>query len=447
MRFVCTLAAALAIHGAAIAAPTRILFVGNSYTFGRVDPVLSYNTRSVEDMTRPRPDDPEPNFTDTVGTRAWEPHPWGGVSGIFKQLADEAGLEFEVLLSTRNAASLRGHYLNTANSGNTDWDLRGNIAKKKWDIVVLQEQSDAALPPGRGANADQPAFSAYVDKIEKYIHIGAAENYTERAMYTEIYGSVANCRAAGGSSCNSGAERNIPRNPNANAAAKVYLLQTWARPDMVFAHLNTVADANYPTVPDGRPIVDTSNPDFPNGYPDTLYYETEGLTGMTTDLRAAFAAKVESNPDIAGVIANPNIAGVIPVGDAFQRAVDEGIAKGDGFYNAEGTYADEMPQDKINLWWIDYLHASEHGSYLSALVIFGKLTGINPASFGANEKAAADLGISPGDAVKLQGVAWDQLAAEGMPLRMIPCLRANPNAPGADAASPSRAVCDRGRGK
>ena len=36
-------------------------------------------------MTRPRPDLPDPNFTDTAGTRAWEPHPWGGVPGIFKQ--------------------------------------------------------------------------------------------------------------------------------------------------------------------------------------------------------------------------------------------------------------------------------------------------------------------------------------------------------------------------
>ena len=85
-----------------------------------------------------------------------------------------------------------------------------------------------------------------------------------------------------------------------------------------------------------------------------------------------------------------------------------------------------MPQDKINLWWDDYLHASKYGSYLSALVIFGKLTGINPATFGATEKAAADLGIGPGDAVRLQRVAWDQLAAEGMPLNMIPCLHANP---------------------
>ena len=143
---------ALAVLAAAAqAAPPSILFVGNSYTFGRVDPVMSYNTANVDDMTRPRPDLPDPNFTETAGTRAWEPHPWGGVPGIFTQLADQAGVEFDVSLSTRNAASLRGHFLNTANA---DWDLRGNIAKRKWDIVVLQEQSDAALPVGKGANAN-----------------------------------------------------------------------------------------------------------------------------------------------------------------------------------------------------------------------------------------------------------------------------------------------------
>jgi hypothetical protein len=190
-------------------------------------------------------------------------------------------------------------------------------------------------------------------------------------------------------------------------------------------------------VPDGRPIVDTSNPAFPNGFPDTLYYpEPEGLAAMTADLRAAFAAKLASNP---------NFAGVLPVGDAFQRAVDTGIAKGDGFYTADGVYATAVPQDKINLWWDDYLHASKYGSYLSALVIFGKLTGINPASFGASEKAAADLGIGPGDAVKLQRVAWDQLAAEGMPLVTIPCLHANPKAAGAGAGSRSASVCGKGR--
>jgi hypothetical protein len=430
------LLAGVAVCSASAAAPTTVLFVGNSYTFGRLDPVMSYNAANVEDMTRPRPDLPDPNFTETAGTRAWEPHPWGGVPGVFKQLADQAGVEFNVSMSARNAATLRGHFLNTANA---DWDLRGNISKRKWDVVVLQEQSDAALPAGRGQNANIPQFSAYTDKIEKFVHIGAAESYTERAMYTAIYGSVANCVAAGGSSsaCNNNALRTIPANPNASALTKVYLMQTWARPDMVFPHLATVADANYPTVPDGRPIVDTSNPAFPNGFPDTLYYPIEGLAGMTADLRTAFANRA---------LSNPGFAGVIPVGDAFQRAVDTGIAKADGFYNAEGTYAAAVPQDRINLWWDDYLHASRHGSYLSALVIFGTLTGIDPSSFGASEQAAADLGINPGDAVKLQRVAADQVMAAGLPVTWIPCLHANPDAPGAAPGSRGKLVCgNRGR--
>ncbi len=435
-RFTLLAIAAFAASSAAIAAPPppplSILFVGNSYTFGRVDPVMSYNTANVDDMTRPRPNDPDPNFTDTTGTRAWEPHPWGGVPGVFKQLAEQAGVEFDVSMSARNAASLRGHFLNTANA---DWDLRGNIAKKKWDIVVLQEQSDAALPPGRGANANYPQFSAYVDKIEKFIHVGAAENYREVDMYTAIYGSVANCVAAGGTtaSCSSITTRRIPANPNKSAATKVYLTQTWARPDMVFPHLATIADANYPTVPDGRPIIDTVNGTLPDGYPDTLYYPTEGLAGMTADLRAAFAGKAQ---------ANAGIAGVIPAGEAFQRAVDDRIAKGDSFYTSEGIYAAYEPSDKINLWWDDYLHASRHGSYLSALVIFGTLTGISPASFGASEQAASDLGINHGDAVRLQRVAADQLAASGIVTEWIPCLHANPNAQGGGVA---RLRCHRGK--
>ena len=133
--------------------------------------------------------------------------------------------------------------------------------------------------------------------------------------------------------------------------------------------------------------------------------------------------------------ANPGFAGVIPVGEAFQRALDQGVAKGYGFYGADGTYAAAVPQDKINLWWDDYLHASKHGSYLSALVMFGRLTGIDPWSLGASEKAAADLGISPGDAVKLQQVASEQLYVAGVPIQRKPCLHASPRARGAGACA------------
>lgn len=314
-------------------------------------------------------------------------------------------------MSARNAASLRGHFLNTANPEN--WDLRANIASKKWDVVVLQEQSDAALPAGRGANANLPQFSAYVDKIEKFIHVGTAESYRERQLYTALYGSTAACVAAGGteSSCSNNALRTIPANPNASAHTKVYLTQTWARPDMVFPHLATVPNPDYPAVPDGRPIVDTSNPNFPHGFPDTLYYSS--LTEMSRDLHTAFYNKAA---------ANPGFAGVIPVGDAFQRALDEGVVKTGHFYDASGVHTTPQRRDRMNLWWDDYLHASKYGSYLSALVLFGALTNLDPWSFGAGEQAAEDLGISRGDAIRLQRVASDQLRHAGIPLERIRCL-------------------------
>ncbi|HWM44151.1 MAG TPA: hypothetical protein VNP36_17055 [Burkholderiales bacterium] len=391
--------------------PTTILFVGNSFTFGRLDPVMSHNAGEVDDLTRPRPNLPGAPFTDTTGTRAWEPHPWGGVPGIFKQLADQAGRSYVVSMSARNAASLRGHFLNTANPEN--WDLRANIASKKWDVVVLQEQSDAALPAGRGANANLPQFSAYVDKIERFIHVGTPESYRERALFTALYGSTAACVAAGGTepSCSNNALRTIPANPNASPHTKVYLTQTWARPDMVFPHLATLPNADYPAVPDGRPIVDTSNPDFPHGFPDPLYYSS--LAAMTMDLHRAFYDKARTNPGFADVI---------PVGDAFQRALDERVAKDDDFYDASGVHTTPRRRDRMNLWWDDYLHASRYGSYLSALVIFGALTHLDPRSFGAREQAASDLRIAPSDAERLQRVASDQLRHAGIALERIRCL-------------------------
>ncbi len=274
-----------------------ILFVGNSYTFGRVDPVMSYNAASVDDMTRPRPDLPDPNFTETAGTRAWEPHPWGGVPGIFKQLADQAGVDvrrFAVDAQCRLAARALPQH-GQCRLGPARQHRQAEVGRRR---AAGAERCRAAA--GTRRERELPPIRAYADKIEKYIHVGAAESYRERAMYTAIYGSVANCVAAGGteSSCDNNTLRTIPANPNANPKAKVYLTQTWARPDMVFPHLSTVADANYPTVPDGRPIVDTPNPAFPNGFPDTLYYEAEGLAGMTADLRAAFAAKARREPEL-----------------------------------------------------------------------------------------------------------------------------------------------------
>src|SRR5690349_24955947 len=107
MKFTALAAIAACVSLSAYADPVSILFVGNSYTFGRVDPVMSYNAANVTDLTAGM------WAADATGSNAFEPHPWGGVPGIFKQFTVQAGLDYDVALSTRNAASLRGHYLNS----------------------------------------------------------------------------------------------------------------------------------------------------------------------------------------------------------------------------------------------------------------------------------------------------------------------------------------------
>ena len=384
-----TLAAALAASLAApalAADPIKILFVGNSYTFGRVDPVLGYNAAAVHDLTAGfnaiNPAGTNSYPAGTVGFGSFEPHPWGGVPGIFKKMTDEAGMNYDVSLSTRNAASLRGQFLDTANA---DWKLRENVATQKWDTVVLQAQSDEALPAGRGKNANLATFNAYADQFERFIHNGAAQSYKESALF----GSLAACTATGLSAGSCGTTRNIAANTNASAATKVYLEESWARPDMVEAHKITTPNL---ASSDGRPIVDTSAA----GGNATLYYNS--LAAMTSDLHDSFYNKAA---------ANPGFAGVVPVGDAFQLAVDQGLAQGGGFYNASGTFAETA--GALNLWWLDRTHASKYGSYLSALTLFGSITGQDPLRLGLGEQAAIDLGIDTTTARALQRVASQQL--------------------------------------
>ncbi len=375
-------AAAFCLATTAEADPVRILFVGNSYTFGRLDPVMRYNAANVHDLTA--------GFAaiNASGTNAFEPHPWGGVPGIFKQFTTEVGLDYDVSISARNAATLRGQFLDSANS---DWKLRENVASQRWDDVVLQEQSDAVLPAGRGKNANLAQFDAYAGQFERFIHGGAAQTYKE----TALYGSVAACMATGLSATSCNTNRVIGANVDANPKANVYLTETWARPDMVYPHLNTVDD---PTSPIGSPIVDTSQ--SPGGTAATLYYGS--LAAMTADLHAGFAAEATMDPYFAGVL---------PVGDAFQYAFDHDLVKTGGFYDAGGVFVPDAATDLMNLWFDDYLHASKYGSYLDALVQFGVITGVDPRRLGSGDQAARDLGIDAADALTLQRIAAIEVGA------------------------------------
>jgi hypothetical protein len=389
-------------------ATKNILFVGNSYTFARVDPAMTFNAANVNDLTTAF------NAAYPNGANSWpfsgptctgaavqdgcfEPHPWGGVPGIFKALTVQAGLDYNVSLSTRNAASLRGHFLNTAAlaAGNNVWDLRGNIASQKWDVVMVQGQSDEPLPANKSKNGDPVRFKTYANQIAKYVRQGNGQatdlGTTESAIYTvEGFGSCqTNCGA-----------RTIPPNFNANPSAKVYVMQNWSRPDMVEAHKCTVAD--YDSA-DGKPLVDPTCAAGANGSITTgennVFYTTQlttalNLNDITTDMNSSLSSL------LAG---GGHFSGVIPTGNAFQKAVDAGVVQNSGFYNASGTYVDSGP---MNLWWLDRTHGSKYGSYLSALVHFARLTGLDPTTqFLGSNAVAAGLAISLADAVVLQQMA------------------------------------------
>lgn len=420
--------------------PVNILFVGNSYTFGRVAPVLQYNTATVTDLTASFNDrSPATNAwpvgngavgstlcqTTTLNTGCFEPKPWGGVPAIFKSLTDQASLNYVVSHSTRNAATLRGHFLNTADPL---WDMQSNIAKSKWDVVVLQGQSDEPLTPAKSKNGNPAQFTQYAKLIADYVHTGAVGTTTAVATTTTealLYGSLANCRALttasppgpGGSNTSCNAVRTITFNVNANPQAKIFLMQTWARPDMVEAHKCTQADQS---TLDGSPKVDATCDAGANGSTltgmNTLYYTSKtttsaNLADMTTDMFNTFTS-LAATTRTAGDL---RFAGVLPVGNAFQQAVTASVVKNSGFYKPDGTFDDSGTQ--MNLWWKDSTHASKFGSYLSALVTFGRLTGLNPTRFDGLDRAAADLGISRSQAQTLQGVARDTLIASGLSLR------------------------------
>jgi hypothetical protein len=278
------------------------------------------------------------------------PQPWGGVPGIFKALADQSGVDVVVKHSLRGGATLRGHMINSNPAG---WDLRANIASDKWDVVVLQGNSTEAVNRMGG---DFAQFNAYVGLLERFIRVGTAHSYRESQLYP------------GGSN----ARRDIPANPNANPDAAIYLYQTWARPDLAY--------------PEGTP------------------YSGQPLETMQLDLHHAYAQAAQTH----------GITGVVPVGDAFLRAVNDGVS-------VRNPY--DASERGISLWWpADQFHPSGHGAYLGALTMFGALTGIDPASFSASEQAARDLGIAPQHALQLQRTASRQLRDAGYALQPRPCV-------------------------
>ncbi len=153
----------------------------------------------------------------------------------------------------------------------------------------------------------------------------------------------------------------VTRNP----AVAIYLNSTWSRADQTFPAEGAWA---------GQPI-----------------------EAMARDVRSAYDAAAANAPAVKAVI---------PVGEAWTRAMQSGVADANPY--------DGIDFDKLDLWTYDHYHASSAGYYLEALVVFGTLTGRDPRALGAQECSGFELGLSVPQIMALQQVAFDELDAAGL---------------------------------
>jgi hypothetical protein len=168
-----------------------------------------------------------------------------------------------------------------------------------------------------------------------------------------------------------------------NPKVEIYLMATWSRADQI--------------------------------YPAAGAWAGTAVDVMARDVRAAYEQAAREAAATA----------VIPVGEAWNRAIQAGVADGNPY--------DGIDAGKLDLWTYDHYHASTYGSYLEALVIFGGVTGRDPRSLGDAECSGFELGLSRQQVAALQQVAFDELAAGGR-VRAVPS-----RAPAAaKAAAPAR---------
>jgi hypothetical protein len=154
-----------------------------------------------------------------------------------------------------------------------------------------------------------------------------------------------------------------------NPGVQIYLNATWSRADLV---------------------IGGSQPNPWYGLP---------IGQMAKHVYAGYQFAAAVNPTI--------VTAVLPVGLAWNRAMDEGIADPNPY--------DGISPGMVDLWRAqDHYHAGKYGSYLEALVMFGTVTKINPLSLGQDESVAAELGIARSVAHALQKVATEQLKASGL---------------------------------
>jgi hypothetical protein len=295
MKKLACIAAALCLSSAPAFAATKILFVGNSFTFAAHSAAMHYETDQVHDLN------PPDNLGRTIG----------GVPALFKEFTKEAGLDYDVSLETVGGKGFDFHMAE-----------KRALLDKPWDVVVGHGYStlDEAHP------GNPALFISSTKQMADMFHA---------------------------------------QNPN----VKFYLLATWSRADKVYPD-------NAPAPWKGTPI-------------------------------GQMAKDVETGYEAAAKNAGSEVAGVIPMGLAWNTAMDTGIADSNPY--------DDMGASKMNFWAYDSYHASSYGYYLEAALDFGKVTGKDPMMLAPKGKdhVAEDLGISPTQQQQILKLAHDTLAAHG----------------------------------
>jgi len=164
-------------------------------------------------------------------------------------------------------------------------------------------------------------------------------------------------------------------------------------PDMLVKYSGLLAEAFHDKNPKVRVMLTATWSRADQTWkPEGAWYG-KPIAQMATDVRHGYDA---------ADAASPLIDGVIPVGEAWNRAIAGGLADPNPY--------DGITAGQINLWAPDNYHGSIHGYYLEALTVFGAVTGKDPRSLGASERAAHELGIDPATATALQRIAAAQLA-------------------------------------
>jgi hypothetical protein len=295
MKKLACIAAALCLSSAPAFAATKILFVGNSFTFAAHSAAMHYETDQVHDLN------PPDNLGRTIG----------GVPALFKEFTKEDGLDYDVSLETVGGKGFDFHMAE-----------KRALLDKPWDVVVGHGYStlDEAHP------GNPALFISSTKQMADMFHA---------------------------------------QNPN----VKFYLLATWSRADKVYPD-------NAPAPWKGTPI-------------------------------GQMAKDVETGYEAAAKNAGSEVAGVIPMGLAWNTAMDTGIADSNPY--------DDMGASKMNFWAYDSYHASSYGYYLEAALDFGKVTGKDPMMLAPKGKdhVAEDLGISPTQQQQILKLAHDTLAAHG----------------------------------